>query len=159
MRKLNILLLTVASIILLISLNVQRQHTITEETKTVGDIPERVEVVEGEEEEERDTQHNDIRSIESSYDTQTEIQAYIKGVFGEDSKWGIGVAICESSLNRSAVSPSGKYKGLYQFSTTTWDTNCDGDREDWRAQVRCAHKLFLRGETWRWPVCGMEKGE
>ncbi len=161
MKKLNILLLTIAITVATISLiNYANKHRHIEETKTTEDIPERVEVVGGEE--------NAIPQKQGGYidpygyqETipENEVQAYIKEIFGEDYGWGIGVALCESSLNSNAISPSGTYIGLYQFSTSTWNANCDGAVGDWRAQVRCAHLLYDRGEMGRWPNCGMEKGE
>ena len=31
------------------------------------------------------------------------------------------IAMCESSMNPQAISPSGKYMGLFQFSQASWE--------------------------------------
>jgi len=82
-----------------------------------------------------------------------EITTYIKEVFGESSDWGLSVAFCESSFNPNALSPSGKYVGLYQFDEPTFNSSCIGDRENWKDQVVCTKKLIDKGESWRWPNC------
>ncbi len=82
-----------------------------------------------------------------------EIQTYIQEVFGVDFVFGLNTAICESRLRVDAVSPSGKYIGLYQFDNNTFYSNCDGDIGSWKDQVVCAKKLYDKGETWRWPNC------
>ena len=64
---------------------------------------------------------------------------------------------CESSGNYGAVSPSGLYRGAYQFDLSTWaSVGGDGDpamaspaEQDHRAQV-----LWSQRGPSPWPVCG-----
>jgi hypothetical protein len=64
---------------------------------------------------------------------------------------------CESSGNYQAVSASGRYRGAYQFDTTTWASiGGSGDpaaappeEQDMRAQ-----KLYDQRGARPWPVCG-----
>lgn len=43
--------------------------------------------------------------------------------YGANAEVMIAIARCESDLNADAVSPSGAYKGIYQFETSTWRSN------------------------------------
>lgn len=64
---------------------------------------------------------------------------------------------CESSGNYGAVSPSGRYRGAYQFDVATWLTvGGTGDpaaappaEQDARALI-----LFQRRGSSPWPICG-----
>ena len=64
---------------------------------------------------------------------------------------------CESSGNYQAVSPSGLYRGAYQFDLSTWaSVGGSGDpavaspeEQDHRAQV-----LWSQRGSSPWPVCG-----
>ncbi|CAN5250655.1 hypothetical protein BH24ACT10_BH24ACT10_14040 [soil metagenome] len=67
------------------------------------------------------------------------------------------LARCESGGNPSAVSSTGKYRGLYQFSNATWASvggkgdpaaNSAGE-QTYRAQV-----LYNRSGVGQWPHCG-----
>ncbi len=67
------------------------------------------------------------------------------------------LARCESGGNPSAVSSTGKYRGLYQFSYATWaSVGGSGDpaansagEQTYRAQV-----LYNRSGAGQWPHCG-----
>ena len=75
---------------------------------------------------------------------------------------------CESGGDYMAVSPSGRYRGAYQFARSTWDAvAADADRPDlvgidpiWAApadQDALAGHLLERmpgGGLRHWPVCG-----
>ena len=106
-------------------------------------------------EETNDTPSNELlwESGNNESIQESEITNYIKEIWGDNADFGINLAMCESSLNPSAVSPSGKYVGLYQYSQLTFDTNCTGDISDWKAQVRCTKTLIDNGEYFRWPAC------
>ena len=80
-----------------------------------------------------------------------------------DIQWG-GRRYGEATGNSGAVSPTGKYRGAYQFSVETWDwiaglyyEHLIGlDPAEARAvdQDRMARGLYdLRGRG-QWPVCG-----
>ena len=64
---------------------------------------------------------------------------------------------CESSGNYQALSPSGRYRGAYQFDLRTWESvGGDGDpidaspaEQDMRARM-----LYERRGRSPWPVCG-----
>lgn len=67
------------------------------------------------------------------------------------------IARCESGGNHRAVSASGAYRGLLQFSYATWATvGGRGDParasrwEQWARGVR----LYRRDGAGQWPVCG-----
>lgn len=67
------------------------------------------------------------------------------------------LAKCESGGNPRAVSPTGKYRGLYQFSMTTWrSVGGTGDPIDASAaeQTYRAQILYRRSGRGQWPVCG-----
>ena len=154
MNKWSLPIILVAFIILGVSLNVQ-QHTNKQNAEPTHE--ERVEVVGGGETKEsneevvEDLHDGIIQSTTSSKDS--EITNYIKEVWGDNATYGINLAKCESSLYPGAVSPSGKYVGLYQFDEPTFDSNCNGVRENWKDQVRCTKILIDRGEYFRWPAC------
>jgi hypothetical protein len=67
------------------------------------------------------------------------------------------IALCESRNNPRAVSSSGAYRGLYQFSFSTWRVvGGSGDpataprsEQTWRAWV-----LLKNHGSGHWPVCG-----
>jgi hypothetical protein len=67
------------------------------------------------------------------------------------------IAECESGGNPRAVSPSGQYRGKYQFDIGTWQAN--GGTGDPAAapeaeQDRVAAALYARSGPAPWPVCG-----
>src|SRR5512146_1152398 len=67
------------------------------------------------------------------------------------------IAACESGGNPQAVSPSGTYRGKYQFDYGTWESvGGHGDpaaasehEQDYRAAL-----LYLARGSAPWPVCG-----
>jgi soluble lytic murein transglycosylase-like protein len=66
------------------------------------------------------------------------------------------LARCESGGNPRAVSATGKYRGLYQFSTSTWaSVGGQGDPIDASAaeQTARAQALYARGGAGQWS-CG-----
>lgn len=71
--------------------------------------------------------------------------------------WLKKVAWCESTNNPRAVSPGGRYRGLYQFAISTWySVGGYGDpaaasrlEQSYRAVV-----LRWHSGTSPWPVCG-----
>jgi Transglycosylase-like domain/Putative peptidoglycan binding domain len=66
------------------------------------------------------------------------------------------IAECESGGDPKAVSPSGRYRGKYQFSTDTWRSlGAEGDpakAPEW-LQDRMALRLYRRSGTAPWPNC------
>lgn len=67
------------------------------------------------------------------------------------------VTRCESRWNPRAVSPGGRYRGLFQFDRQTWRAyggKGDPAANTPREQARVARKLW-RARGWQpWPVCG-----
>ncbi|MCZ2858137.1 resuscitation-promoting factor [Blastococcus sp. VKM Ac-2987] len=67
------------------------------------------------------------------------------------------LAACESGGRPTAVSGTGKYHGLYQFSTATWQgvggsglpSAASPDEQTYRAQL-----LYQRSGAGQWPHCG-----
>jgi hypothetical protein len=67
------------------------------------------------------------------------------------------IARCESHNNPRAVSSSGAYRGLYQFSFSTWravggwgdPAAAPRSEQTWRAWV-----LLKNDGSGHWPVCG-----
>lgn len=70
--------------------------------------------------------------------------------------WG-ALAQCESGGNPRAVSSGGTYRGLYQFSRSTWaSVGGSGDPIDAspEEQTNRAQILYDRSGAGQWPVCG-----
>ena len=69
----------------------------------------------------------------------------------------IRIAQCESGGSPRAVSPSGRYRGKYQFLRATW-RSLGGRGDPARApewlQDRLALRLYRRAGIAPWPVCG-----
>lgn len=67
------------------------------------------------------------------------------------------VANCEPGGNPRAVSPGGDYRGLYQFSLSTWQ-GVGGSGDPIEAspaeQTQRAEILYARSGAGSWPVCG-----
>ncbi|MCZ2804086.1 ubiquitin-like domain-containing protein [Modestobacter sp. VKM Ac-2983] len=67
------------------------------------------------------------------------------------------LAACESGGRPTAVSGTGKYRGMYQFSTSTWaavggsgdPAAASADEQTMRAQM-----LYARSGAGQWPHCG-----
>ena len=76
--------------------------------------------------------------------------------FAPPEKWA-ALRSCESTDNYRAISPSGQYRGAYQFDLATWQTvGGTGDpalapplEQDARAR-----ELYARRGHQPWPVCG-----
>jgi peptidoglycan hydrolase-like protein with peptidoglycan-binding domain len=67
------------------------------------------------------------------------------------------IAQCESGGNPSAISPTGRFRGKYQFTRATWhDLGGTGDpaRAPEATQDRLALALYQQRGTQPWPVCG-----
>jgi Transglycosylase-like domain/Putative peptidoglycan binding domain len=66
------------------------------------------------------------------------------------------IAECESGGNPTALSPSGRYRGKFQFSRSTWkELGGEGDpaaAPEW-LQDQMALKLYRRAGTSPWPNC------
>jgi hypothetical protein len=66
------------------------------------------------------------------------------------------IAECESGGDPTALSPSGRYRGKYQFRTSTWrELGGEGDpaeAPEW-LQDRIALKLYRRAGSSPWPNC------
>jgi peptidoglycan hydrolase-like protein with peptidoglycan-binding domain len=66
------------------------------------------------------------------------------------------IAECESGGNPRAVSPSGLYRGKYQFSRATWKRlggkGDPADAPEWM-QDRLARKLYRQSGNAPWPNC------
>ena len=76
---------------------------------------------------------------------------------GADSLNWPALARCESGGNPRAVSSTGKYRGLYQFSLATWrSVGGQGDPIDNSAgeQTYRAKILYNRSGAGQWPHCG-----
>ena len=67
------------------------------------------------------------------------------------------LAKCESGGRPNAVSGTGTYRGMYQFSTSTWaSVGGSGDPAAASAeeQTKRAQALYARGGAGQWPHCG-----
>ncbi len=66
------------------------------------------------------------------------------------------IADCESGGDPRAVSPSGQYRGKYQFSRETWEglggRGDPADAPEWK-QDRLALKLYRQSGNAPWPNC------
>jgi hypothetical protein len=68
----------------------------------------------------------------------------------------VRIAECESGGDPTALSPSGRYRGKYQFRMSTWrELGGEGDpaeASEW-LQDQIALKLYRRAGTSPWPNC------
>ena len=67
------------------------------------------------------------------------------------------IAQCESGGNPTAVSPSGQYRGKYQFSQATWESlggTGKPDEADEATQDALALALYNERGLAPWPTCG-----
>jgi hypothetical protein len=71
------------------------------------------------------------------------------------------IAMCESSLNPKAISPSGKYMGLFQFSQASWEfvgQQGKPHEANWVIQYKAARDLH-KIQGWKaWPTCAKKIG-
>ena len=84
--------------------------------------------------------------------------APISGGGGGDISAALGrIALCESGGNPAAISPSGLYRGKYQFDPQTWQRlggSGDPAKAPEAEQDRIAGILYGQGGAASWPVCG-----
>jgi len=67
------------------------------------------------------------------------------------------IARCESGGDPTAISPTGEYRGKYQFSRATWRSiggTGDPAKAPEAEQDRMAALLLQQSGTSAWPVCG-----
>jgi peptidoglycan hydrolase-like protein with peptidoglycan-binding domain len=67
------------------------------------------------------------------------------------------IADCESGSNPAAVSPTGKYRGKYQFSQETWESlggTGKPDEAEEAVQDQLALQLYNERGLAPWPTCG-----
>jgi Transglycosylase-like domain len=67
------------------------------------------------------------------------------------------IAACESHTNPRAISASGTYRGMYQFSFSTWRAvggKGDPARASVGEQTKRAKLLYKRQGSSPWPICG-----
>lgn len=67
------------------------------------------------------------------------------------------IAECESGGNPTAVSPTGKYRGKYQFSQETWEAlggTGKPDEAEEAVQDQLALQLYNERGLAPWPTCG-----
>lgn len=79
------------------------------------------------------------------------------GTAGADDLNWAALARCESGGNPRALSSGGRYRGLYQFSITTWrGIGGSGDPIEASAEEQTyrAKLLYLRSGAGQWPNCG-----
>ena len=84
--------------------------------------------------------------------------AVTEGQFGiaPPDKWE-ALRFCESTHNYQAISPSGLYRGAYQFDFPTWETvggSGDPALAPPEEQDARARELYARRGPQPWPVCG-----
>ena len=80
-----------------------------------------------------------------------------RGTAGADSLNWAALARCESGGNPRALSPGGRYRGLYQFSLATWrGIGGSGDpiENSPEEQTYRAKLLYQRSGAGQWPHCG-----
>jgi peptidoglycan hydrolase CwlO-like protein len=69
------------------------------------------------------------------------------------------IAQCESGGNPQAISPSGQYRGKYQFDTGTWESyggTGDPAAAPEAEQDRIAALLYAQRGAAPWPICGLQ---
>jgi membrane-bound lytic murein transglycosylase MltF len=71
------------------------------------------------------------------------------------------IAMCESSMNPQAISPTGKYMGLFQFSQASWEfvgQKGKPHEANWFIQYKAARDLH-KIQGWKaWPACSKKLG-
>lgn len=81
--------------------------------------------------------------------------------YGANAELMIAIARCESGLRSDAVSPSGAYRGIYQFVASTWISNRKAMGEDPNTalmfdveeSIKTAAFKMGRDGYGAWPVC------
>jgi peptidoglycan hydrolase CwlO-like protein len=67
------------------------------------------------------------------------------------------IAQCESGGNPHAISPSGQFRGMFQFTYATWAAvggHGDPAQASAAEQIQRAAILYARSGPGQWPVCG-----
>ena len=70
--------------------------------------------------------------------------------------WMKSVMRCESNCNETAVSGTGAYKGLFQFSSSTFSGWGGQDIFNGTQQIALTLKLFRLGYQSKWPACSKQ---
>lgn len=111
----------------------------------------------------------DVEALEPLIAAQQEIEpladAWDRAAIAiEEGRWGIAPAekweklrFCESTHNYQAISPTGKYRGAYQFDYATWQTvggTGDPAAAPPEEQDARARELYARRGHQPWPECG-----
>ncbi len=84
--------------------------------------------------------------------------------YGVNEEMMIAIAKCESGFNHKAISPSGTYRGIYQFVNSTWQSNrramgLDDNPElvfNAEEAIRTAAFKMSRDGFGAWPVCSQK---
>jgi resuscitation-promoting factor RpfB len=92
----------------------------------------------------------------------TGILMYITLITPKDlpSDWK-AIAMCESSMNPKAISKTGKFMGLFQFSQASWEFvggKGKPHKAHWRVQFAMAKKLKDKQGWNAWPQCSRKTG-
>ena len=104
----------------------------------------------------RDAAMDEIMPLAEAWDRAA--IAIAEGAWGiaPNDKWE-QLRFCESTHNYEAISPSGKYRGAYQFDYPTWQTvggTGDPAAAPPEEQDARARELYARRGPQPWPECG-----
>ena len=104
----------------------------------------------------RDAAMDEIMPLAEAWDRAA--IAIAEGAWGiaPNDKWE-QLRFCESTHNYEAISPSGKYRGAYQFDYATWQTvggTGDPAAAPPEEQDARARELYARRGPQPWPECG-----
>lgn len=105
---------------------------------------------------ERESTTSDLLVIADAWDRADKAIAEGDYGFASQHKWE-AMRFCESRHDYRAVSPSGRYRGAYQFDIVTWRTvggRGDPAAADPEEQDARARELYARRGHEPWPVCG-----
>lgn len=58
------------------------------------------------------------------------------------------VSRCESNYNAFAKSKKSSATGVYQFIDSTWEDYCDGDRLNFKDNIKCFMELYEDHKSW-----------
>lgn len=101
----------------------------------------------------------DRTSVASS---SSEVETYIREVFGADADRAIGVAKCESGLRKNALNDKNRNgtvdHGLFQINSVHTKKRGSAFKTDWQANVRVAKQIFDEQGFRPW-VCSKAIGE